>query len=170
MELRDYIRGLRRHWLAIVLMTLLGAGTAYAWSWLQTPVYQATASGLIQAQTEFNDGQLMNDDHKVFWLARNRYRTLHRVEPLRMVAAFGQDKDPCTVCYPELRAAIWRSNSEDDYGHEPFEYDGVPICARCGVDFQERIPNGWRIGTRPVPWPCMSAIVLGLAPREEAAS
>ena len=62
MELRDYIRGLRRHWLAIALMTLLGVGTAYGWSLLQTPVYQATASGLVQAQTAFNEGQLMNDD------------------------------------------------------------------------------------------------------------
>lgn len=62
MELRDYIRGLRRHWLAIALMTLLGVGTAYGWSLLQTPVYQATASGLVQAQTAFTEGQLMNDD------------------------------------------------------------------------------------------------------------
>ena len=62
MELRDYLRGLRRHWLAIVLMTLLGVGTAYGWSLLQTPVYQATASGVVQAKTEYEDGQLLVDD------------------------------------------------------------------------------------------------------------
>ena len=62
MELRDYLRGLRRHWLAIALMTLLGVGTAYGWSLLQTPVYEATASGLVQAKTAYDDGQLFSDD------------------------------------------------------------------------------------------------------------
>ncbi|GAA1059031.1 polysaccharide biosynthesis tyrosine autokinase [Agromyces bracchium] len=62
MELRDYLRGLRRHWLAIALMTLLGIGTAYGWSLLQTPVYEATASGVVQAKTEYENGQLLNDD------------------------------------------------------------------------------------------------------------
>ena len=39
MELRDYLRGLRRHWFAIVLMTLIGVGAGYGWTLLQTPVY-----------------------------------------------------------------------------------------------------------------------------------
>ncbi|MEI5583936.1 MULTISPECIES: polysaccharide biosynthesis tyrosine autokinase [unclassified Agromyces] len=62
MELRDYLRGLRRHWLAIALMTLLGIGAAYGWSLLQSPVYEATASGLVQAKTEYENGQLLSDD------------------------------------------------------------------------------------------------------------
>jgi capsular exopolysaccharide synthesis family protein len=51
MELRDYLRGLRRHWLAVVLMTLVGAGVAYGWYLLQSPVYQATAIGLVQTRS-----------------------------------------------------------------------------------------------------------------------
>ena len=47
MELRDYVRGLRRHWIAILLMTLLGLGAGYGWTLLQTPVYEAGASGYV---------------------------------------------------------------------------------------------------------------------------
>lgn len=50
MELRDYLRGLRRHWLAVVLMTLVGAAVAFGWYLLQSPVYQATAVGLVQTR------------------------------------------------------------------------------------------------------------------------
>jgi capsular exopolysaccharide synthesis family protein len=48
MELRDYVRGLRRHWLAIVLITAVGLGTGYVWTLLQTPVYEGSASGLLK--------------------------------------------------------------------------------------------------------------------------
>ena len=50
MELRDYLRGIRRHFLAIVIMTAVGVGVAYAWTLIQTPVYEATADGIIQAR------------------------------------------------------------------------------------------------------------------------
>lgn len=49
MELRDYLRGLRRHWLAIVLMVVVGLAVAFGWTKLQTPVYEATAEGLVQS-------------------------------------------------------------------------------------------------------------------------
>lgn len=49
MELRDYLRGLRRHWIAILLMTILGVGAGYGWTLLQTPVYVASASGIVQS-------------------------------------------------------------------------------------------------------------------------
>ncbi len=50
MELRDYIRGLRRHWIAVVLMTLLGVAVSYGWYAVQTPVYEATAVGLVKTR------------------------------------------------------------------------------------------------------------------------
>jgi capsular exopolysaccharide synthesis family protein len=49
MELRDYLRGIRRHLLAILIMTAVGVGVAYAWTLIQTPVYEAHADGIIQA-------------------------------------------------------------------------------------------------------------------------
>ncbi|WP_442574491.1 polysaccharide biosynthesis tyrosine autokinase [Microbacterium sp. F51-2R] len=51
MELRDYTRGLRRHWLAIVLMVLVGIGVSFLWVKLQTPVYEAGASGFVRSQS-----------------------------------------------------------------------------------------------------------------------
>jgi len=51
MELRDYARGLRRHWLAIVMMVLLGVGVSFLWVKLQTPVYEAGASGFVRSQS-----------------------------------------------------------------------------------------------------------------------
>ncbi|WP_457100834.1 polysaccharide biosynthesis tyrosine autokinase [Microbacterium sp. P5_E9] len=51
MEVREYLRGLRRHWLAILLMTLVGLAAAFGWYLLQTPVYQATAIGLVQTKS-----------------------------------------------------------------------------------------------------------------------
>src|SRR4051794_7279020 len=55
MELREYLRGLRRHWLAILLMTLVGLATAFGWYLLQAPVYQATAVGLVQTKAIADD-------------------------------------------------------------------------------------------------------------------
>ena len=51
MELRDYARGLRRHWLAILLMVIVGVGVAFAWAKLQIPVYEADASGFVKSKT-----------------------------------------------------------------------------------------------------------------------
>ncbi len=50
MEIRDYLRALRRHWIAIILMTAVGLGVAYGWSSIQTPVYQASASGYLKTR------------------------------------------------------------------------------------------------------------------------
>jgi len=55
MELRDYIRGLRRHWLAIVLITAVGLATGYVWTLLQTPVYEGSASGLLKTTWAASD-------------------------------------------------------------------------------------------------------------------
>lgn len=75
--------------------------------------------------------------------------------------AMGAGKEACAACLPGLRASWYHTNSEIDYGHEPFTYDGVDICARCFIQH--------RSYRETVLWPCMSAIVLGLVPREVTA-
>jgi len=47
LELGDYLTVLRRQWPLLVLVTLLAVGVATVWSFRQTPVYQATASVLV---------------------------------------------------------------------------------------------------------------------------
>ncbi len=63
MEVTDYLRGILRHWLAILLMTLVGLGAAFGWVLLQTPVYEATSVGLVQSRSsaaaDDENGQLL---------------------------------------------------------------------------------------------------------------
>ncbi|PXA69987.1 polysaccharide biosynthesis tyrosine autokinase [Cryobacterium arcticum] len=50
MELRDYIRILRKSWVLIVLFTLVGVGAAAAYSLTLTPKYSATAKVFVSTQ------------------------------------------------------------------------------------------------------------------------
>ena len=50
MDIRDYLRALRRNWIAIILMTAVGLGVSYGWVKIQTPVYEASISGLVQTR------------------------------------------------------------------------------------------------------------------------
>ncbi|WP_404443975.1 polysaccharide biosynthesis tyrosine autokinase [Microbacterium marinum] len=58
MELGEYLRGLRRHWLAVLAMTVLGFALAFGWAQIQTPIYEATASGLVKSTESANNGVL----------------------------------------------------------------------------------------------------------------
>jgi capsular exopolysaccharide synthesis family protein len=48
-ELRDYLRILRAHWVGIVLLTALGLAVALGWNLVQPRLYTATASGYVAA-------------------------------------------------------------------------------------------------------------------------
>ncbi|MET0956596.1 MAG: Wzz/FepE/Etk N-terminal domain-containing protein, partial [Cryobacterium sp.] len=50
MELRDYIRILRKSWVLIVLFVLVGVGASAAFSLTQTPKYSATAKVFVSTQ------------------------------------------------------------------------------------------------------------------------
>ncbi|MDF2444635.1 MAG: tyrosine-protein kinase [Subtercola sp.] len=47
MLLQDYLRIVRSHWIALVLLTALGAGAAWGWTLLQPKVYQANSEGIV---------------------------------------------------------------------------------------------------------------------------
>lgn len=47
MELRDYVRVLRQHWVLIVALTLLGVAAAAGYSILQTPQYSSSAKVFV---------------------------------------------------------------------------------------------------------------------------
>ncbi|MBN9157325.1 MULTISPECIES: polysaccharide biosynthesis tyrosine autokinase [unclassified Microbacterium] len=49
MELREYLRVFRAHWLGIVSITVLGVIAAFGWTLLQPKVYSADASAIVQA-------------------------------------------------------------------------------------------------------------------------
>ncbi|WP_448006667.1 polysaccharide biosynthesis tyrosine autokinase [Agromyces bauzanensis] len=82
MELRDYVRGLRRHWLAILLLTLIGVGAGYGWAQLQTPVYTAGASGYVVSRQSEDVGTSTLGDS----LARSRVQSYLDIAGWRSVA------------------------------------------------------------------------------------
>ncbi|WP_439937237.1 polysaccharide biosynthesis tyrosine autokinase [Nocardia sp. N13] len=47
MELADYLRILRNHWIAVTAFVLLAAGAAFGWSSVQPKVYAASSSGFV---------------------------------------------------------------------------------------------------------------------------
>jgi len=51
MELSDYIRVLRKNWLVIVVVTLVGLGAAAAYSLTRTPLYEAESRVFVSTQT-----------------------------------------------------------------------------------------------------------------------
>lgn len=55
MELRDYLRILRAHWLGILLLTILGVAAAWGWSATQARVYTATTSAIVNAAADSGD-------------------------------------------------------------------------------------------------------------------
>lgn len=58
MELRDYIRVLRKNWLLIVVITLIGVGAAAAYSLTRTPLYESTSKVFVSAQGTLSVAEL----------------------------------------------------------------------------------------------------------------
>lgn len=58
MELSDYIRILRKNWLIIVVLTLVGIGIAAVFSLTRTPLYEAESKVAISTQTGSSIGEL----------------------------------------------------------------------------------------------------------------
>ena len=50
MELSDYIRILRKNWLVIVVLTLVGLGAAAAYSLTRTPIYESSSTVFVSTQ------------------------------------------------------------------------------------------------------------------------
>ena len=109
MELRDYLRGLRRHWLAIVLMTLIGIGAGYGWTLLQTPVYTAGASGyVVSKQTEDVGMSTLGDS-----LARSRVQSYLDIAGWRSVAENAIDELELETTPEELVTHVTVTNPAD---------------------------------------------------------
>lgn len=50
MEPSDYIRTLRKNWLVIVLLTLLGVGVAAGYTFTRTPIYESSSTVFVSTQ------------------------------------------------------------------------------------------------------------------------
>lgn len=90
--------------------------------------------------------------------------------------AASRDLIPCAVCYPGFGELAVQIPADDGFGHLPvdeYEYLEVRasriVCRRCTVWTRIHLEDSsevYLMGHR-VKWPCMSSVVLGLAPRRE---
>lgn len=55
MELTQFLKLIRSHWIGVVVLTLVGGLLALGWSAIQTPVYRADATGTVAASEEVGD-------------------------------------------------------------------------------------------------------------------
>ena len=84
MELSDYLRILRAHWLGIVLILAAGVLAAGAWSLLQPRVYTADASGFVAAQGATDLGTSMVGNQ----LAQSKVKSYLDIGTWRSVAEY----------------------------------------------------------------------------------
>lgn len=111
---------------------------------------------------DLNDWDFNNQGF--YWVPGCRALNTYAVEPMTIPAAMGAGKLPCAVCLP---TALALPATGETYGHEPVTEDdlwGTPfvVCARCT---EGGARWGWDNRLIRVPWPCTSAVVLGLVPR-----
>jgi capsular exopolysaccharide synthesis family protein len=84
MELEDYTRVFRTHWLAIFAITLLGGLLAFGWTLTQPKVYTATASAIITTGTSTDIGSALVGDN----YAKSRVKSYVDIAKSRRVAEF----------------------------------------------------------------------------------
>ncbi|MCS5716773.1 polysaccharide biosynthesis tyrosine autokinase [Herbiconiux sp. CPCC 205763] len=87
MELRSVLPILRAHWIAIILLTLLGGVAAFGWSLLQPRVYSADASGYVTAGTNSDTGNALVGDN----LAQSKVKSYIDIGSSRAVAQYAID-------------------------------------------------------------------------------
>lgn len=109
MDLRDYLRGLRRHWVAILLMTALGVGVGYGWTLLQTPVYEASSSGFVASRDSEDVGTSIAGDS----LARSKVQSYLDIAGWRVVAEQAIDELGLDTTPEELVTRVSVTNTTD---------------------------------------------------------
>ncbi len=71
MELKDYLRILRAHWVGVLVLAVLGVGAAAAYSASQAKVYEATSTGYVSSGTNVAPAQASIADD----LAKSRVKS-----------------------------------------------------------------------------------------------
>ncbi|MEA9985362.1 polysaccharide biosynthesis tyrosine autokinase [Subtercola sp. RTI3] len=82
MTIHDYVRVIRAHWIALVLLVILGACAAWGWSLVQTRVYNANSSGIVKLVSDNTIGATLASDS----LAKSEATTFVGIGQSRAVA------------------------------------------------------------------------------------
>lgn len=88
MELTDYWRIVRAHWLAIIIFTLVGGALAFGAALVQPKVYSANASGIVSAGVSEDLGSALVGDN----YAKSRVKSYLDIATSRAVATFAIDE------------------------------------------------------------------------------
>ncbi|NQX10903.1 polysaccharide biosynthesis tyrosine autokinase [Microbacteriaceae bacterium VKM Ac-2855] len=102
MELRDVLRLLRDHWLAIVAAILLGTIIAFGWSLTQKAVYQADSQGIVTVPANVDGTQAVYAQQVADALAKSKVASYLPIATSRDVASIvienlGLDVDPSSL-------------------------------------------------------------------------
>ena len=108
MELRDYLRVLRAHWVGVVVLTLLGGALAAVYTLQQPKVYAANASGFVTAGAAADAGTAQVNDS----LAKARAASYVDLASSRAVAQLAIDDLGLDVSPAALIGSITVSQPE----------------------------------------------------------
>lgn len=121
MKLRDYVR---RHWMGILLTTLIGTSAGYCWALLQTPVYTAGASGYVMSNSaELGASSVDN-------LARSRVQSYLHIAGWRSVAQTAIDDLGLDTTPEALVARVSVTNPQDTVILNISAMADTPVAAR----------------------------------------
>lgn len=109
MELQDYLRIFRAHWIAIVLATLIGVAAAYGWTAMQPKVYTANGSAIISAGSSATITDAMLGDN----VARARAKSYLDIARSRLVADFAREQLGVSTSPDALIGRVRVSNPVD---------------------------------------------------------
>jgi len=88
MELQDYMRVFRAHWLVIAVITALGGAAAFGWTLTQPKVYTATGSAIITTGASTDLGSALVGDN----YAKSRVKSYLDIAQSRTVAQYAVDE------------------------------------------------------------------------------
>ncbi len=109
MELQDYLRVFRAHWVAIALITALGAVAAFGWTLTQPKVYTATGSAIITTGASADLGSALVGDN----YAKSRVKSYLDMAKSRQVATLAADSLGLTASPDSLIGRVSVSNPLD---------------------------------------------------------
>lgn len=109
MELQDYMRVFRAHWLAILLLTALGGAAAFGWTLLQPKVYTSTGSAIITTGGSESLGDALVGDN----YAKSRVKSYLDIAKSRQVGSYAAEQLGLEASPDSLVARVTVSNPLD---------------------------------------------------------
>lgn len=135
MELTDYWRILRAHWISVLAITLLGGVVAFGWTLVQPKVYSADASGILSTGVSSDLGSALAGDN----YAKSRVKSYLDVAKSRTVAQAAIDELSLDLGPEQLVTRVTVQNPLDTAVIKVTATAGTPEGAR---DLAEAWVNG----------------------------